>query len=149
MENVLTPARAELAAALAAQGIRAYTNPPEVPLVEDDGGELIPDDQALPYPLCYVVPSEPYLDWTVEGLMSGEALMRVNVSCIAANSGDRDVEAEQLDAQLLEVFGALWNVDDWTVRQILQPGRVVLNNVQHLACAIEVVRTVRIVPEGF
>lgn len=137
-DSVLTAARKALAASLVSAGLRAYTVPPEVPAGEDGS----PDDDQLPYPLSYVVPAEPYLSWDDEGLMYGEALMRVNVSVLAANSGDRDAEAAQLDEQLLEAYAALVGIPDWTVRQFLQPGRVVINNVAHLACAIEVSRPI-------
>lgn len=139
MSNVLTEQRGALAAALVGAGLNAYTTPPEVPTGEDGN----PDDSLLPYPLCYVVAAEPYLSWEDDGLMYGEALMRLNVSTLVP-TGESDVEAEQLDAEVLKAYGVLLGFPDWTVRQVLQPGRVVINNAVHLACAIEVVRPVRI-----
>ena len=132
MTNPLTDARGALAAALSEGGLKAYTTPPEIP--EGDDG---PDDALLPYPLCYVVPAEPYLDFNAEGLMYGEALLLCNVSVVAA-SGASDVEAEQLDEELLKARAVLAGIPDWTPRQFLQPGRIVINNAVHLACAIEV-----------
>lgn len=138
--GVLTAARADLAAALVAGGLRAYTTPPEVP--QGDDGD--PDDAQLPYPLAYVVPAEPYLSWQDEGLMYGEALLRLNVSVLAANSGNTDVEAAELDTTLLEAYAIVLELDGWNVTQFLQPGRIVINNAQHLACAIEVARPIQI-----
>lgn len=141
MTNPLTAARAELATELAGRGLRAYTNPPEVPAGDDGSGE---DEDLLPYPLCFVVPAEPYLDFNAEGLLYGEALMLCHVSAIAASSGDRDAEAAELDQLLLDVVAALNEIPHWSPRQMLQPGRVVLNNVVHLACAVECARPLTI-----
>lgn len=140
MSNVLTDARVGLAAALVDAGLPAYTTAPEDPAPDDD--EFLDDDDqpTSAYPLIYVVPWEPYVDWP-DGTFGGQAVMHLNVSVVSA-AGLSDTEAEQVDGLLVDAVAALTGIEDWHIVQVLQPGKVTINNDAHLACAIECVRSV-------
>lgn len=138
MTNDITTARVGLSAFLRDRTqLAVYTTAPEEPEPDDDDQA----DAGSAYPLVYVLPGEPYLDFP-EGTPFGCALMHCNVSVVSA-AGTSDKEAEEVDDMIAAVLAALFDLDDdWAIGEVQQPGKVVLNNEAHLACPVELTRLI-------
>lgn len=137
--NDLTVVRVGLADILReGTDLAIYTTAPEEPAGDDDE---VGEDA---YPLVYVLPGEPYIDFP-EGTPFGWALMHCNVSVVSA-AGTSDAEAEAVDGMLAQVLATLLeHDDDWTIGEVQQPGRVVLDNGAHLACPVELTRLIKLI----
>jgi hypothetical protein len=121
MPGVLAQQRQQIADALKAAGLHAFT--------------IVPEKWTPPG--VFVGPGDPYI--TREGAAFGGEVVNLAVTVVAAR-GTNDVRANELDDLVLRTLDVLYGLDEhgFGVGDVARPGSVAINSQTHLGTSIAI-----------